>query len=82
MSARMIVPKMASMMGSASVKAARPVLRTNVKTQVTARGFSGMYTSLHLSMALPAPLGISRYPTGPSLRQMKALSHKRMLTSS
>jgi F-type H+-transporting ATPase subunit c len=50
-SARMIVPKMASMMGSASVKAARPVLRSNLKTKVTARGFSGT-TSHDDSLAL------------------------------
>jgi len=42
--ARMIAPKMASMMGSSAVKVARPVLRTNVKSQVSTRAFSGVNT--------------------------------------
>lgn len=41
--ARMIAPKMASMMGSATVKAARPALRANIKSKVSTRAFSGMF---------------------------------------
>jgi hypothetical protein len=34
---------MFSFMGSASTKAARPMMRSNIKTQVSQRGFSGKH---------------------------------------
>lgn len=50
----MIAPKMASLMGSASVKAARPVLRTNIKPQVSQRAFSGKHMTSNPSILAAA----------------------------
>jgi len=49
MAARIVAPKMASIMASTSTKVARPVLRTNIKTQVSQRAFSGKLSSSHPS---------------------------------
>jgi F-type H+-transporting ATPase subunit c len=48
-SARIIAPKMASLMSQTAVKAARPALRSNIKAQVSQRAFSGKL------LQLPAP---------------------------
>ncbi|KAL5322473.1 hypothetical protein ACEPPN_010446 [Leptodophora sp. 'Broadleaf-Isolate-01'] len=42
MAARMFAPKVASLMGSASTKVARPVIRSSVKANVSQRAFSGV----------------------------------------
>ena len=45
---RIIAPKMASLMGSTAVKAARPMMRSSVKAQVPSqRAFSGKRHSAH-----------------------------------
>ncbi|KAG0647730.1 Lipid-binding [Hyphodiscus hymeniophilus] len=49
MAARMVAPKMASLMAQTSAKVARPVLRTNIKTQVSQRTFSGKLTRSRVS---------------------------------
>jgi F-type H+-transporting ATPase subunit c len=50
MAARMFAPKVASLMGSTSVKVARPVLRSSLKVQVSANGskraFSGVSSTV------------------------------------
>jgi hypothetical protein len=45
-SARIIAPKMASLMGQTAVKAARPVLRSSIKPQISQRAFSGKQLQL------------------------------------
>jgi len=53
MAARIFAPKMASLMGSASTKVARPVLRSSFKVQLPANGskraFSGVSSSVRNS---------------------------------
>jgi len=53
---RIIAPKMASLMGSTAVKAARPMMRSSIKAQVPSqRAFSGkLHLHLHiLQLLLP-----------------------------
>jgi F-type H+-transporting ATPase subunit c len=51
---RIIAPKMASLMGSASIKAARPVMRASVKAQVPSqRAFSGKLQKLIYELNRP-----------------------------
>ncbi|SLM38035.1 atp synthase subunit 9 protein [Lasallia pustulata] len=52
---RLLAPKVASLMGSTSIKAARPALRVNlnVQSKSSARGFSGVSTGLRSNTASP-----------------------------